>query len=258
MVSLIRAEAQKAVDLYEDSDHGLLGVVAAAYDYDWKEAEKHFQIAVADTQGLPEMKMAYAIFTLIPSGRLQEAMNLMEQVVATDPLHVPLRSSLAACLLSAEMYDRAIEEARKALEIDERLWIPCSSLVLGYVAKGMTAEALAAAEKAYQIAPWHPRVIGSLAGVLARTGERGRAEFLLGQLSNAQGGLVTAEGMVLYHLLRSEVDAAADWYEKGIEQRIPILVPWIRLPLTRPLRESPRWPKIAKMMKLPETISQLS
>jgi hypothetical protein len=121
----------------------------------------------------------------------------------------------------------------------------------------MMAEALAAAEKAYQMAAWHPRVIGLLAGVLARTGERGRAEALIGQLSKAQGALVAASGMVLYYLICSEVDAAADWFEKGVEQRDPILVPWLRLPLTKPLRASARWPKIAAMMNLPDTMSQL-
>jgi hypothetical protein len=64
--------------------------------------------------------------------------------------------------------------------------------------------------------------------------------------------------MVLYHLICSEIDAAADWYEKAIETRDPTLVPWIRLPLAKPLRMSPRWPKIAGMMNLPETMSQLS
>jgi len=258
MVPLIRAEAQKAVDLSDDSAHALLAMVAAASDYDWKEVDKHFQIAMAVAHALPEMNLAYALYFLVPAGRLQEAVTLMEKTVALDPLHVPLRSSFAICLMSAEMYDRAIEEARKGLEIDERLWLPYFALVLGYVAKGMTTEALAAAEKAYQMAPWHPRVIALLAGVLARTGERGRAEALIGQLSQAQGGLVAPSGMVLYHLICGKIDAAADWYEKCIEQRDPVLVPWIRLPLARSLRMSPRWPKIAAMMNLPETMSQLS
>ena len=112
--------------------------------------------------------------------------------------------------------------------------------------KGMMAEALAAAEKGYQIAAWNPRIIGLLAGVLARTGERGRAEALIGQLSQAQGGLVGASGMVLYHLICGEVDAAADWFEKAIEQRDPIVVPWLRLPLTKPCgnrRAGPRSPR---------------
>ena len=62
--------------------------------------------------------------------------------------------------------------------------------------------------------------------------------------------------MVAYHLICSEIDEAADWYEKAIEQRDPILIPWLRLPLANQLRASPRWPKIAAMMNLPETMSQ--
>ena len=64
--------------------------------------------------------------------------------------------------------------------------------------------------------------------------------------------------MVLYHLICSEIDSAADWFEKAIEQRDLILLPWLRLPLAEPLRTSGRWPKIAGMMNLPDTMSQLS
>src|SRR5205085_1926947 len=158
--------AQKAVDLSYEAGHGLLATVAAAYDYDWNKAEKHFQLAMVDTQAPPELNMTYGSFFLIPAGRLQEAVTLMEKTVATDPLNIPLRAGLASSLMTAEMYDRAVEEARKGLEIDDRLYVSYFPLVLAYVMKGMLTEALAAAEQSYQRAPWHPRVIGILAGVL--------------------------------------------------------------------------------------------
>ncbi len=56
---------------------------------------------------------------------------------------------------------------------------------------------------------------------------------------------------MLYHLLASELDAAADWYEKMIEHREPFAVLFARTPLTGPLRHSPRWSKIAALMNLP-------
>jgi hypothetical protein len=92
---------------------------------------------------------------------------------------------------------------------------------------------------------------------LARAGERARAKALIDKINDAPGRLVVPSGMVLYHLICSEIDAAGDWFEKAIETRDPTLVPWIRLPLAKPLRESPRWPKIAAMMNLPDTMSQL-
>ena len=113
------------------------------------------------------------------------------------------------------------------------------------------------AEKAYKIAGWNPRITGILAGLLSIMGKESRAEMLLEEMHNSRGALVAPTGMVLYHLVRSEFDAAADWFEKAIEKRDPLLVPWIRLPFAKALRASPRWPKIAKMMNLPDTMSQL-
>jgi serine/threonine-protein kinase len=258
LVPLMRSAARKAVDLGADAAHALLGTIAATYDYDWKEAEREFLLAMSAVQTVPEYGMTYALFFLMPAGRIHEALTVIEKAVESDPLNAPVRSSLAACSLCAELYDRAIEEARKGLEIDENLWIPYQSLIMSYLMKNMVPEALAAAERAYELASWNPRIIGLLAGSLVRADERGRAETLIGHIQDAPGRLIAPSGMALYHLICSEIEAAGDWFEKAIETRDPSLVTWLRSPLAKPLRASPRWPKIAAMMKLPDTMSQLS
>ena len=231
------------MDLGDDAAHALLGTIAATYDYDWKEAEREFLLAMTAVQTVPEYGMTYALFFLMPAGRIHEAVTVMEKAVESDPLNAPVRSSFAACLMSAELYDRAIEEARKGLEIDENLWIPYQALIMSYLMKNMVPEALAAAERAYELAPWHPRIIGLLAGTLARAGERARAETFIEHMNDAPGRLVAPSGMVLYHLICSEIDAAGDWFEKAIETRDPTLVPWIRLPLAKPLRSRRAGPR---------------
>jgi TolB-like protein/Flp pilus assembly protein TadD/predicted Ser/Thr protein kinase len=255
MIPLIRAEAGKAVDLADTSSHALLAMVAAGYEYDWKETKRQFQLAL--TPPAPaEVTATYAAFFLVPVGRYREAIDLMEKVVASDPLNIIFRFNLSVFLMAAGKYDRAIEEARKGLEIDESAWIALVPLVFSFFMKGMLAEALAAAERAHQLAPWHPRMIGQLAGILARMGDAKRAETLIQQLRDAPARPGAPIGMVLYHLIRAEIDAAADWYEKAIEQRDLILIPWITLPLAKPLRSSPRWPPIAKMMNLQQLYSE--
>jgi hypothetical protein len=59
-------------------------------------------------------------------------------------------------------------------------------------------------------------------------------------------------GRINYHLLCSEIDAAADWYERAIQERDPFAVVFASIPWGKDLRESPRWPRLAKMMNLPE------
>jgi serine/threonine protein kinase len=54
-----------------------------------------------------------------------------------------------------------------------------------------------------------------------------------------------------------QIDAAADWYEKAIQARDPFAVVFACIPYGKSLRESPRWPKLAKTMNLPERIAPI-
>jgi tetratricopeptide (TPR) repeat protein len=146
------------------------------------------------------------------------------------------------------MYDRAIENCQKAIEIDPSHWVAHFTLGEAYASAGRFDEAVTAAEHAHQIAPWHSMPTGLLAGALTRLGGKVRAEELVRQMGDAPLPLI---GRVVYHVLCSEMDAAADWYEKMIEEREPFAIIFADGPLFRPLRESPRWPKLAKMMNLP-------
>jgi len=42
-----------------------------------------------------------------------------------------------------------------------------------------------------------------------------------------------------------------DWFEKMLDQRDAVSVFMPRLPYAKALRESPRWPELAKRMNLP-------
>jgi hypothetical protein len=55
----------------------------------------------------------------------------------------------------------------------------------------------------------------------------------------------------VYHLQVSELDAAADWYARMIDQRDPFALVYARGSATRALREHHRWPELAELMKLP-------
>lgn len=52
-------------------------------------------------------------------------------------------------------------------------------------------------------------------------------------------------------LLCAEIDRAADWTEKALDQRDPLMVMFLQLPLAKDLHASGRWPTLAKMMNLP-------
>ena len=253
---LVREEAQKALDL-KPSEIGprfLLGGIAAAYDYDWKVAAEHFDAALAANPVVPNARWAYASFCSNPFGRFQDSAANMQLEVEQDPLNILWRCIWANHLQHAGMYSEGIAETQKALDLDENFWLAHYNLAEIYIATGQFAEAVAAGEKAYRSAPWNSMATGVLAAALVRVGERDRAQALIEQMGDRP---IPLWGRVGYHLLCSEIDAAADWYEKAIQERDPFAVVFACIPYGKGLRESPRWPKLAKMMNLPERIASI-
>jgi TolB-like protein/predicted Ser/Thr protein kinase len=251
MMPLASAEARKALELLptEPMAHAVLGGVAALHDYDWKEAEEQFRLARTSEFVSPDVRTGYASFYLLPLGRFEEAIQEGAKAIAQDPLNSTWRARQSATLLWAEMYEPAIVEARQALEIEDGNRGGHLVIALSYFFQGKLAEAWEPAEEAFRVVPWNPLVVGFLAGLLAQAGEKERAEKLLATLR----GTMPSGMMILYHLLCSEIDAAIDWYERDIELRQPGAVHLASAGFLKPLRASPRWPKLAKMMNLPGT-----
>jgi hypothetical protein len=116
--------------------------------------------------------------------------------------------------------------------------------------QGRPTEAREPAEEAFRLAPWDPVAAGFLAGLLIRSGETERAEKLIETIR----GMVPV-AMITYHLVCRKIDSAIDWYERDIELRQPSATTLACSELLKPLRDSPRWPKLARMMNLPGTVS---
>jgi TolB-like protein/tetratricopeptide (TPR) repeat protein/predicted Ser/Thr protein kinase len=248
MMPLARSEALKALELLpsEPTARAVLGAIAGSYEYEWEEAGQQFRLALATEPLPPEVHDLYAVYYLLPLGRFKETIEQQAKANAHDPLNVLWRSNQFLSLLGAEMYERAILEARKVLEFDDRNYVAQFVIASGLFFQGKLAEAREPAEDAFRLAPWHAGVVGLLAGLLAQTNERDRAEKLIATMR----GMIPF-GMITYHLVQSEIDAAIDWYERLIEQRQPIAAELASAGYLKPLRSNPRWPKLAKMMNLP-------
>jgi eukaryotic-like serine/threonine-protein kinase len=244
-----RAEARRALELFpgEPAAHRVLGQIAALHDYDWKEAEEQFRRARASEAVHPGVRLAYGLFYLLPLGRFEEAIEEETQAILQDPLNGLWRSLRAGTFFFAGMYERALAAAREAIELGDRSHIPIVLMAECHFFQGRLAEAREMAEEGFRVAPWDTMANGVLARLLMDAGERDRAEELLARLSR-----MPTAGMVRYHLCGSDIDAALDWYEKGVERREFFAAQAVSSVQLKPLRASPRWPRLAKMMNLPE------
>ncbi len=254
VASLVRLEARRALELdpFETDPHFLLGAVAAANDFDWLESAREFALAMASPSVPAEAHWAYASFNLQPFGRFEDSVREMRRAVEKDPLTVIWRGVLMANLVLAGRYEQAVREGLSALDISDTEIHPHLALAEAYLGLGKIDEAAAAAERAHRNLPSQSMPIGLLAACLVRLGQQARAEALIRDMGDTPTPLW---GRAWYHLLVAEVDAAADWYERMIDARDMFAIVYASSPYTAPLRSSPHWARLSRMMNLPQTLT---
>jgi tetratricopeptide (TPR) repeat protein len=180
-------------------------------------------------------------------GRTEEAVEQLEQGLKGDPLNVMARVTLAISLVSLGRLAEAQVEAHKVLEFEENHMWASWILANTYARQEKWTEALHFAEK--ESSSLIPQHIGTLAGVLRRMGEMKRAEELLQKLMSGET-FGAPLGLCHFYFVCGEMDKAADWLEKAIEQRHPLAGAFASMYF----RSSSRWPTLARLMNLPEEI----
>jgi len=247
-----RVAARKALELDSclPEAEAVLAAVAGLYEYDWNEAARRFRLALAREPIPPAVRFLHGMFFLAPAGFPLEAAAGHARGLEEDPLSFGGRFQLAVILLQAGRFAEAERELRKGMQIHETLFQLPMFLALVYSAQGNPAVALEWAEKAYRMAPWHSHPPAILAGLLAQTGNRQRAEELLENLKSPETyGVPSAR--TFYHLLSGEMDSAAEWSGLAIEQRDPRIVLGVHLPMAAAFRADRRGAAILRKMNLP-------
>lgn len=247
-----RKQALRALELDSSLPEAqvILCFCAAILDYDWKEAERRYQLAMKSGSVSAWYYMITGWGYLLASGRRNEAVRELELAVQSDPLNLTCRWLLAVCLSAVGRDGEAEEHLRQVIDLDRNFFWGWCGLSELHLARGRFAEALPFAEKAYSLAPSYMPALGVYAGLLARTGSPDRAGEMIRLLGEGEAyGASTALG--LYHLSLGTIDAAADWFGKAIAERYCLTVTFLQGALGEPLRRSPYWPRLAAMMNLP-------
>jgi serine/threonine protein kinase/tetratricopeptide (TPR) repeat protein len=252
---LVREHARIALDIDPSlaEAQAMLGIVAGVYDYDWKEAERRFQRAMAHAPVSPQVRLWYVAFFLISIGRSLEAASEVQDILRGDPLNIVYHWNLAGALLAAGKDSEGSAELRHILELDENFWYASLMLGIFHALQGALDEALGYAQRAYATAPFAPQILGLLAGVLIRTGDAAQAEEMLQRLRPGEAYKAPA-GLAIFYLVCGEIDQVTHWIGKAIEQRDPMILHISCRSFGKALVSSPLWPPLAKKMNLPELV----
>lgn len=142
-----KAAATKAVEL-DDSlaeSHTALAVVEQRYDLGWAAAEKQFRRALELN---PNYAAAHQQFSslLAATGRTAEARSELLRAQQLDPHSLSIAKDLGELLLYERNYDQAIEQFRRAIDVDPtdpQAVATRRALGWAYELRGMHEQALA-------------------------------------------------------------------------------------------------------------------
>jgi serine/threonine protein kinase/tetratricopeptide (TPR) repeat protein len=244
-----REEARRALEIDPDlpEAHAMVGGVAGSYDFDWKEAGRRFALATAGDAVPSNVRQWHAYYYLVPMGRTEEAVAQARVGLLSDPLNLGARVILGDSLVNARRLDEAQAEAHRALEIDDCYPFACTILAFSHALQQEWAEALGYIERA-STRFW--LVDGIHAGILLRLGELDHAGELIRKLTSG-GAAASSLGLAWCYTVAGDFDRSADFVEKAAARRQPEAAHHGSMLL----RDTTRWPALAKLMHLPENPS---
>jgi TolB-like protein/Tfp pilus assembly protein PilF len=247
----IRALALRALELDPSlaDAHGPLCLLASSFDYDWNEAGRQFALATPGGLGSAQCHMGGGWNYVLASGRRMEAVAELRLAVQGDPLHLTHRAILAMALAAVARFAEAEELLRQSEDLDPSFMWTHYYLADIHAAQQKFVEALPFAEKAFSLAPWYAPAIGIYAGLLVRTGDQSRGRTIVSALGLGEV-YGASKGLAIFHTVCGNIQLAADWYERAIEERDSFAVSYLQAAIGEPLRASQYWPKLAALMNL--------
>ena len=248
-------EALRLDDTIADA-HSALGTVLGSGEFDWPGAEREFRRALeldpSSTAVRYDYAWCYAMWFLLPLGRVEQALAEMRRALELDPLD-PFYNSLLGCLLGyARQFEPAVTQLRRAVDLDPTFFFSHWLLSVAYRMNGQLDEAIAAAEKANELSGGNALTLGALGAVYAVAGRAAEARQLLGELTARRKlTYVPASALSFVYGGLGELESTLEWIATGIEERDPIIVTPIKIaPNYDRLRSHPAFQALLRKMNL--------
>ena len=189
----------------------------------------------------------YALYFLLPLGRVSDALEHSRLALESDPLSTLLHFGLAWCMYCAERYAESIECARKALEIDPKSYINQLVKGLAQLGAGKREEAVASIQLVTELAPWWNEGTGFLAAACHQADERERSERIARELAGPRNHTI---GDASYYAVVGEVDAMFQVLDGAYQQRDVFLLYSQSLPFFDAYRDDTRFKALLAKMNL--------
>jgi TolB-like protein/DNA-binding winged helix-turn-helix (wHTH) protein/Tfp pilus assembly protein PilF len=249
-----QAAAEKALQL--DSNlaeaHASLGLIAPFNNWNWADAERHYQRAIELNPNYATAHHWYAEGYLMPVGRADEAIAEIRKAQELDPLSAVIAVDMGKELYFVRRYDDALVELRRALELDPNFTSAHNWISDTLVEKKMYNEAIAELEKTKSFR--EERVyVRQTAYLYARMGRYSQARTALAKsLRLSQGKQVSSGAVALTYAALGDKNASFEWLEKACAEKSSFMTSLKYWSVFDPLRVDPRFGDLLRRVGLPQ------
>src|SRR3989454_2237709 len=217
-----KAAARKALEIDD-----LLGEAHASlahvrlHDWDWSGLEEEFKRALELNPGHAIAYHWYSEY-LMTVGRADESITIIKRCQETDPLSPVICGTLGFAFFFARKYDQAIEQFRKALELDSNHFLSHYRLGHIYSLKGLHREAIEEAQKSVALSGRSTETLAGLAQAYAAAGISEEMQKVLDELNErSKERYVSPYYVAKIYAALGDKEQALHWLEKGYEERNP-------------------------------------
>jgi len=247
------AAAKKAIEL--DDTLAVAHVSLAflsAQRWDFAVADREQRRALELDPDLAEAHNARMMFNLL-RGRLDDAITAGKRAVELDPLSGARIFSLGLAYYFAKRLDVAIEQMRKAMEIEPENPVHHLMAADAYAYAGQPEKAIEECEKALAGRQNVPTLRLMAATTYAKVGRIAEARSILDETEKAwTPGSASSTYIAAIHGRLGEKDAAFEWLEKALRDRVGLLVHFKSHPLFDDLHGDPRFEALVKRIGIPD------
>jgi len=242
-----RAAARRSLELDDGlaEAHTSLAAVDNCHGWDRTAATAGYARAQALDPAYPTAHHWNGLFNLAAAGRLAEAVDELDWAVELDPLSPPIIADLGLVHCFRGDFDAAVEQCRRARELDPAFHRPHWFLGLSLAGGGDYAaaeQALVQALACCRDHAYHSRILGTLGFCYGRWGRKSRAEAVRRELAALAATRYVPRfdvaqilaGMGAGEAARADLQAAV----KGRETFAIFIAVW---PTFRTLAADPAW-----------------
>jgi len=230
--------------------HATLASIKFYGDWDWLGADKEFRRAIELRPSYADAHQIYAGF-LAEMGRHDQALAEIRIAQELDPFSPATTLNAGWVFYYAREYDRAIEQCRKALNLDPRSLSARDCLGSAHLATAAFDQAIAEYTSVVASSANDPLRLASLGCAYALAGRKFQARKILAQLNEAaKSHYVPSYFLSMVHASLGDKDEAFKWLEKAYEQHDSYLVRLKVEPGMDPLRSDPRLARLLYRMNL--------